>query len=181
VYNCLFKIVSFVLVNSSIELQAKFKADQITLANRGKSQANALAIGTNPSTGETTPLNSQFEVDEWAAAHGNGSVAINQRAVESAARTQKLMTDNAVWRNVDGSLLSQEKAKQLSEIFTEIAKEPKKYTTEGRPYTMGEVIALIQARFGVLFKGELQNTGSITEQTFDENTGNIVTRKTLTN
>jgi len=171
---------SFSTKRASIELQSQAKAQQIKLQNRGKALAGALATGTDPS-GETTPLNSQYEINDWVEAYGRGSVAINQRAAQSAAMTQKLMTENALWRNADGSLLSQEKAKQLSEIFTEIAKQPEKYTIDGRPYTMGEVIARIQERFGVIFKGKLQTTGSITEQTFDEDTGNIVTRKTLTN
>ena len=172
---------SFSTKRASIELQAIAKANQIKQAARGRSQANAFAIGTDPSTGETTALNNQFEVDEWAAAYGNGSIAINQRAVESAARAKNLMTKNSLWVSVDGSPLSEERAKQLSDIFTEINKNPSAYTKDGRPYTMGELIAAIQAKFGIIFQGKLENTGSITEMTFDDKTGAIVTRKTNTN
>jgi hypothetical protein len=172
---------AYALKLGAIQMQNRAKAEQIELKQRGAELSRALAVGTNPTTGARVALNNNDDIADWINAFGKGSVVINQQAAAAAARAESLRNKNSLWRSMDGQPVSETTAKEILQVFQEINKNPSAYTINGKPYTMSELISLIQKRFGIVFQGKIPDQGTITEMTFDEDTGNIVTRKTAIN
>jgi hypothetical protein len=172
---------AYALKLGAIQAQHRSKAQLIEMKQRGTELSKALAVGTNPATGAKVALNNDDDIADWINAYGKESVVKNQSAAAAAARAESLRSKNSLWRSMDGQPVSETTAKEILQVFQEINKNPSAYTINGKPYTMGELITLISKRFGVLFQGKIPDQGTITEMTFDENTGNIVTRKTAIN
>jgi len=172
---------AYALKLGAIQMNNRAKAQQIEMKQRGTELSKALAVGTNPATGAKVALNNDDDIADWINAYGRASITINQQAAAAAARAESLRSKNSLWRSMDGQPVSETTAKEILQVFQEINKNPSAYTINGKPYTMSELISLIQKRFGIVFQGKIPDQGTITEMTFDENTGNIVTRKTAIN